>query len=549
MKQIKYNLSIIFITFITASSAFAQKNYPTFFNQTIKKYNVPGLSVVIIRDNKVAYTGTFGVKATDTDEPVSSNTVFSAASLSKPCFAYAVMKLVEAGKISLDKPLYQYLPNPDFASDENYKKITTRMILSHSSGLPNWRNGKLKLRFEPGKKFGYSGEGFVYLMKVIEHILQKPINDVMQTLVFQPLGMQRSSYVWQDSFDSDYATPHDYLSCTKPKNKPRKVNIASSLQTTASDYARLMLAILNKKGLKSRTFKDILRPQIKLDKSENLFWGLGWGLQQTNKGKSIWQWGDNGIFKAYALAYPSRKEGIVLFANSFNGLRMIPEVTDYVFEDKSPAIERLGYHKLRPTQRMVENLMRNEHKQAIGFCINEDGTFDTKKIKERYVYNVVRQLNWHQKYAAVRMLLQTNLQTFPKSFRAHKVYGDFLMTRGEVKEARNAYLKAQQLKPNDKLVAGILKQLPPQKQVGNVTFRLSDYHYAKRVSVTGDFNNWDKTALPLVRKRGAWTGKINLKPGKYKYKFVIDGIGVLDPKHTNTGVGEYGSIHSILVVK
>ncbi|HAS41881.1 MAG TPA: hypothetical protein DCS93_15480 [Microscillaceae bacterium] len=549
MIPFKHYLITVLTMIITISHTFAQKNYRDFFNQKIKAYHVPGLSVVIIRDNKIAYTGVHGIKASDTNEPVTAKTVFSAASLSKPCFAYAVMKLVETGKISLDKPLYQYLPNPDFAHEENYKKITTRMILSHSSGLPNWRNGKLKLRFEPGKKFGYSGEGYVYLMKVVEHILQKPINDIMQTLVFQPLGMLRSSYVWQDSFETDYATPHDYLSCTKPKNKPQKVNIASSLQTTASDYARLVLALLNKKGLKSRTFKNILRPQIKLDKSENLFWGLGWGLQQTQKGKSIWQWGDNGIFKAYALAYPARKEGIVFFANSYNGLRLVPDIVDFVFQDKSPAIERLGYHKLRPTQRMVENLMYQGYEKGIQYFLEDNGLLDTKKIKERYVYNAVRQLNWHQKYNEVKQLLQITLKTFPKSFKAHKTYGDFCMSRGEVKEATKYYVKALRLKPNDQLVTGILKQLPPQKQQGNVTFQLSDYFYAKRVSVAGDFNKWDKTALPLVRKNGIWVGKIDLKPGKYRYKFVIDGIGILDPKHTNTGVGEYGTIHSILVVK
>ena len=381
MKNLKYNLMLVAVVLTTVSSTFAQKNYPSFFNQKIKEYNVPGLSIVIIRDNKITHTGANGVKASDTNEPVSPQTDFSAASLSKPCFAYAVMKLVESGKLALDKPLYQYLPDPDLAQDENYKKITARMILSHSSGLPNWRNGKLKLRFEPGTKFGYSGEGYVYLMKVVAHILQKPINDVMQELVFDPLNMPRTSYVWNNTLDSDYATPHDYLSCTKPKNKPHKVNIASSLQTTASDYARLLLAILNKKGLKKRTFKDILRTQIKLDRSTNLGWGLGWGLQQTNRGKSIWQWGDNGTFKAYVLAYPARREGVVLFTNSYNGLRLVPDIIDFVFQDKSPAIERLGYHKLRPAQRIVESLMQDEQSKEVASFMTDQGKWDTKKVK------------------------------------------------------------------------------------------------------------------------------------------------------------------------
>ena len=158
-------------------------------------------------------------------------------------------------------------------------------------------------------------------------------------------------------------------------------------------------------------------------------------------------------------------------------------------------------------------------------------------------------MNWHQKYTAVARLLAITAKTFPESFKAHKTFGDFLMNRGAHQEARKYYLKAQKLKPNNQVVAGILKQLSPQKQTGNVTFRLSDYHYARKVSVVGNFNNWDRTALPLIRKNGAWTGKIDLKPGKYKYKFVIDGIGILDPTHTRTEVGDYNTVHSILIVK
>ena len=548
MKNSRFTL-LILVLLAGTNNIFAQQDFKSFFDQQIKAYNIPGATVVIIRNGKVVYSGGHGVKASDTQEPVTPHTVFSAASLSKPCFAYAVLKLVEEGKLLLDKPLHQYLAYQKFAPDENYKKITARMILSHSSGLPNWLNGKLKMRFEPGTKFGYSGEGYVYLMKVIEHILQKPINEVMQEKVFQPLGMNRSSYVWQTAFDTDYATPHDYLSCTKPKQKPKKVNIASSLQTTANDYTKLVLAFLNKKGLKASTFKKVFQPQVKIGKSENLSWGLGWGLQQTQKGKAFWQWGDNGIFKAFAMAYPARKEGVVWFANSYNGLRIVPKIIDFGWKDKSLGIERLGYHKLRPTQRMVENIMREGYQKGIAYFLDKDDRLDTKKIKERNIYNAVRQLNWHRKYEEVRSILKLNLRTFPKSFKAHKTYGDFCLNLGEVSEARKYYSKALQLKPGDKVLKGALQQLSSQKQVGNVVFQLSDYHYARRISVVGDFNNWNRTALPLVRRNGAWIGKIDLKPGIYRYKFVIDGISVLDPSHTKTAVGEYNSVYSVLVVK
>ena len=249
---------IYFILFLTTSlAAIDQSETARFFNDLIQAYEIPGLSVAIVEGNKVTYSGAHGVKATDSKEPVDEKTIFSAASLSKPCFAYGVMKLVQAGKLDLDKPLYLYLEYEDIAHDERYKKITARMILSHSSGLPNWRNGKLELKFEPGEKYQYSGEGFVYLGKVIEQIMEVPLNDFMDDYVFRPLAMTNSSYVWKAAFESNYAAPHGFLRDAQSKYRPGNVNVAASLQTTAEDYAKLLIAMLNSTGLKPATVAEM----------------------------------------------------------------------------------------------------------------------------------------------------------------------------------------------------------------------------------------------------------------------------------------------------
>lgn len=161
---------------------------------------IPGLSIAVIEDGEVAYCAGHGVKDTQTNEPDNEDTIFSAASLSKPVFAYAVMRLVDRGELDLDQPLAEIVPNPRLAHDPRYLEITARMVLSHTSGMPNWSWGEIYIASEPGEKFNYSGEGVCYLQQVVEQITGKSLNEVMDQEVFLPLGMNSSSYYWKDSF-------------------------------------------------------------------------------------------------------------------------------------------------------------------------------------------------------------------------------------------------------------------------------------------------------------------------------------------------------------
>jgi len=164
-----------------------------FITRQIDSLKVEGLSIAIIRNNKIIYIKGFGYKNSLTKEKVTSETVFEAASLSKPVFAYFVLKQVEKGLLDLDKPLYKYLPLKEIENDERHKLITARMILCHTSGLPNWRNqepdGKLKILFDPNSKYGYSGEGYQYLKDVLCHILK--VDDIgMNYPEAEPSGYQ-----------------------------------------------------------------------------------------------------------------------------------------------------------------------------------------------------------------------------------------------------------------------------------------------------------------------------------------------------------------------
>lgn len=326
-----------------------------FITRIMDSANVPGLAIASIRNGKMAYSRGYGLTKSDSTQRVTSTTVFDAASLSKPVFAYAVLQLVEQGLLDLDKPLHEYLPYPDVAQDERYKKITARMVLSHRTGFPNWRRNRqsneLAMLFTPGERFSYSGEGFVYLQKVVEKLTGKPVNDVMTERVFTPLQMTRSSYVWQSAFDADFALPHDKSGQPEAKGKPERANMAYSLQTTADDYARFMLAILTNKGLKSSTVDQMLSVQARLPKklfgedtlSPNLAWGLGFGLERTPTDDYFWHWGDNGAYKCYVTANRKRGDAVVYFTNSFNGLRLADAITHLFIGGDHPAIPFLGY--------------------------------------------------------------------------------------------------------------------------------------------------------------------------------------------------------------
>jgi CubicO group peptidase (beta-lactamase class C family) len=319
--------------------------------ELMKKDGIPGLAVAVIRDGKTTWVHGFGVKEAKTNEPVMENTVFEAASLSKPVFSYGVLKLVEQGKLGLDVPLTTYLTKPFVAGDERLAKITARIVLSHRTGFPNWPDDNgVSIYFTPGERFSYSGEGYIYLQRVVEQITAKPLNDYMTEAVFTPLSMSSSSYVWRPDFDALTATGHDSDGRPTELVKPTEALAASTLNTTAKDYARFVEAVLNGKGLKPATLREMETPEIALDPecricikheprqlSKNLFWGLGWGIERKDGSDVLWHWGDNGSFKAFVMAEPKSKSGVVMFANSENGLELARPLVNEAMGEESLA--------------------------------------------------------------------------------------------------------------------------------------------------------------------------------------------------------------------
>lgn len=312
--------------------------------------NIPGMSIAVIRDGKIFWSGAFGLRNRETKEPVDENTVFEAASLTKTVTAAAALKLVERGELDLDKTLAEYLPYPRLAGDERYKKITVRHVLTHTTGLPNWGNRLIR---EPGELYGYSGEGFLYLGRTIEKITGMSLEEFTKKEIFQPLGMSRTSYIWNDIYAENISAGHDRHGFASERGRRTEPNGGASLLTTALDYATFLCSIMDNQVLEPKTIDMMLTPHVRVTKrgepknelDEYVSWGFGWGIQPGNKENGFWHWGDNGELRAFTVSYRERKEGLVFFANSENLFLIAEPLISLVLDDPQHAFNWLTYKR------------------------------------------------------------------------------------------------------------------------------------------------------------------------------------------------------------
>jgi CubicO group peptidase (beta-lactamase class C family)/poly-gamma-glutamate capsule biosynthesis protein CapA/YwtB (metallophosphatase superfamily) len=322
--------------------------------QLMESEHVPGLSMVLIRQNRIVWKGVFGVRSAGEPQKVNDRTVFEAASMSKPLFSYGVLKLVEQGRFDLDRPLDSYLPEPYLPDQSPAKKITARMVMLHRTGLPNWRKGgwrkggPLRVLHEPGTRFTYSGEGYLYLQTVIERLTGKSVDAWTQESLLRPLGMTDSSYVWRESFEDNFAGGHDKNGNLKKSRRfYRRGNAAFSLYTTPTDYARFLMEIMKpdrsaRHSLKAETVKKMTTLQVTPEKAKQRSRrSLGWVVASRENGGWVCHSGSNGSgFRCNSRFNMKRKSGCVIMANSDSGRKVwesILRIIDSMGGEDEPA--------------------------------------------------------------------------------------------------------------------------------------------------------------------------------------------------------------------
>ncbi len=332
----------------------------SYLDVKMKSLNIPGLSIAIINDGKVVYHQTKGYADIENKKIVTKKTIFEGASISKSVFAYFVMKFVEEGKLDLDKPLYQYMAYPDIAYDERYKEITARMVLSHRTGFPNWRedekDGLLKLKFDPGTDYSYSGEGYQYLALVLRHIEHTDWNGleaVFQEKVARPLEMKHTVFIENEYTEKHKAAAYvpegrvdvanDYWS----KKSKGIFSAPASIHSESIDFSKWMIAVMNKEGLSKESFNELFSPHSLVDETDfyNIYYTLGFSTPEIPLTDIYLHGGNNIGFTSWFALDSNKKWGYVLFTNSEFGEQLGEELLFYLLAgpDKTKFYLTLGF--------------------------------------------------------------------------------------------------------------------------------------------------------------------------------------------------------------
>lgn len=340
----------------------------TFAETTLAANHVTGAQIVVLNDGKQVWSYAYGLRHKDPELPMTTNTTTWAASITKAVFATYVMELVQQGKFDLDKPIAQQLPKPlneyeayretgtELVKDPRWAKVTPRMCLSHSSGLLNlaWMqepDKKLRLHFEPGDHFSYSGEGINLVQFVIEQQQGNTLDVLMQDAVFGPLGMTRTSEIYQRRFAEDVADRFDKDETFHAQTKRFPARAAGNMTTSAEDLGRFASALFAGKMIDAATQKTMLTPvisirtlhQFALAKDEpagteakqvGLAYGVGWGLlTKTKYGPAFFKEGHGDGAQNYMVCFTKHKDCMILLTNSDNGEFAFRPLLERIFGD------------------------------------------------------------------------------------------------------------------------------------------------------------------------------------------------------------------------
>lgn len=318
---------------------------------------VPGLAVAVIDNGKVAHVVAKGVR-NEKGDPLTTDTIMYAASLTKMTFAYYVLMLVDDGKVDLDKSIADYLPKPlpeypkyaDLSVDERWKTITLRRLLTHSSGLADQRfyepDNKFRFNLEPGSRYAYSNEGVNLAQFVIEESLGLKVGDEMNRRLFQPLGMTRSSMIWRDDFKGNLADGVHEDGKWEAHDDRSSVKAAGSLDTTITDMSKLAAAMVSGWGLSAKARAELDKasfpivseaqfpPFLIKDNPANARIGLAAGIgvvvYDGPQGHAFFKGGHNDITDNHVGCVETGKRCVVLLSNSGAAQRLYPTLAKAV---------------------------------------------------------------------------------------------------------------------------------------------------------------------------------------------------------------------------
>lgn len=322
-----------------------------------------GLAIAYIENGTPVYVQAYG-KRNAKGDPLQTQTIMYGASLTKAAFAHMVVQLADEGKIDLDASIATYLPKPlpdyptedkyapwsDLKGDERWRRLTPRILLTHSSGFANFAflepDGKLRFHFEPGSRYAYSGEGLILLQFVLEKGLGLDVGDEMQRRVFEPFGMTDTSMMWRADFAKNLADGWDANGRVEPHDERSTVRAAGSMDTTIDNIARLAAGYVNGEGISPRARAELtkahlpittasqfpsLQPELPPAKRRaDLAAGLGVVVFRGPQGASFFKGGHNDTTGNTWVCVEKRRSCVVILANDVRAEAGFPRLVKFL---------------------------------------------------------------------------------------------------------------------------------------------------------------------------------------------------------------------------
>lgn len=416
---------------------------------------IPGLSLAVIENNRIVYFHPYGRKNDGTGHKVDKRTVFEACSLSKNFLSYVAHQLVDEGKLDVQKPVYEYLPNDRLEHDARYKLITAHEILAHCSGIENWQvfnnPDTLEIVSNPGEKFVYSGEAFNYLAQIIAKILGQPYEEYMTERVTRPLHLHDTYFRFTKQTSgsavkvhpADFATPTYTFGNTGYKWINTEPLPSSAVNVNARDYARLLIALFNYRHLSAAETRKLWQPVVKVNAHDTtLFIGEGFEISYAGKDTIINHEGDNPGFKSAVFYSVVSKKGFAFFANSDRGMLIADRLNKLTVNLDIRNILAPEYYRQYPnTAIMLFKVFRDSGEKAMF------GVIDSLERTGRLDEATLDQLgDESMDYGLIsRRIVDMDVRMYPNASLGHQLKGELFMNMNELDSAIACLTEARRL--------------------------------------------------------------------------------------------------------
>ncbi|MGN7823603.1 serine hydrolase [Chitinophaga sp. 22536] len=320
------------LSVVARSQSASSKGFDRQVHRMMWEAGVPALSLAVIRDGRLAFYKNFECRPLNGNRRINDETIFEAGSLSKSFLVFVVNRLIDKGVLQSDTPLCRYLEYDMLKHDNRYRLITARMVLSHCSGIENWKPDNnpdtLEIMADPGTKFVYSGEGYQYLAEVVKKLLGQSYDEYISKMIISPLHLKHT-YTSYKTQPLNYAVGHNSLGVAYKKWKNEGPVPAGGMHLTAADYAKLVIALFDGKNISADRVREIQTPRIGLDPHNPAYcYGPGFELIITPGDTILSHGGITPGFKNLMFYSVKKKCGFVMLTNSDRGTVMARRINE-----------------------------------------------------------------------------------------------------------------------------------------------------------------------------------------------------------------------------